>query len=568
METNPTAPEADHVHDDAKGDSAAPGASAEGATGSAPSSGAPGAATPAPGTGTGFYAWLHRLGLPRRAGWLGGVCAGVAARLGIDPIIVRGIVVVIAVLGAPFVLLYAIAWLLLPDTEGEIHFERLTRGIVDPAMVGIAVMGVIGLVPLVQGGWLGWRWWPDWPTLSDPIFGFDLLWPLRVLWVLVVVGAVVALVVWLARRAAQNPPGGGAPRMASATTAAAPGYHSSTTAYPSDTAGAAGVQTPAPASATDEARFGSEADTPPTAAGFAAPVSSVEPAVPAEGADAAAIADWRAQHEAWRVSHAEWKSGQDDAERAARALAAAENKERARLLTAQADEARAGRRTSRPRASAAFVFTFLGLAIVAGSVGAIWSLGTPDVAGFAIPIALGVATLTLAVGMLIAGLRRRRSGGLAFMTTLTAIAMAIGVLVASIMPQGAFVLPGYSVQLDHSQRLVQPYGDAYIHATPRFRDVAPLVELRQGTGDTWIMVEPNTEIVLDASEAGHIDVVVMSPDFSSSSGPQIGSLDRGALLLGGEGGVREYTAGDDPVDARVVLEQGSGTVHIEIREGS
>ncbi|WP_022891448.1 PspC domain-containing protein [Agromyces subbeticus] len=577
METNPTAPEADNVHDDAKGDSAAPGASAEGATGSTPSSGAPGAAgtdqradaAAAPGTGNGFYAWLHRLGLPRRAGWLGGVCAGVAARLGIDPIIVRGIVVVIAVLGAPFVLLYAIAWLLLPDTEGEIHFERLTRGIVDPAMVGIAVMGVIGLVPLVQGGWLGWRWWPDWPTLDNQLFGFNLLWPLRVLWVLIVVGAVVALVVWLARRAAQNPPGGGGPRMASAATAAAPGYHSSATAYTPDAAWATGTSTPASASATGAAQFGSDAGAPPAAVGIAAPVSNVEPAVPAEGADAAAIADWRAQHEAWRVSHAEWKTGQDDAERAARALAAAENKEKARLLTAQADEARAARRTSRPRASAAFVFTFLGLAIVAGSVGAIWSLGSSDVAEFAIPIALGVATLTLAVGMLIAGLRRRRSGGLAFMTTLTAIAMAIGVLVASILPQGVLVPPGYGIPLSQSQRLVQPFGDAYMHVGPRrVDDTTPVIELRQGTGDSWITVEPNARVVLDASEAGHVDVVVWSPDFSSSSTPQLGGLDREALLLGGEGGIGEYTAGGDPVDARIVLEQNSGMVHIEIREGN
>ena len=171
METNQTAPGAGPVPEDAQGDSASAGQQAEGAVGSA---------SAADATGPGFYAWLRRLGVPRRAGWLGGVCAGVGARLGIDPIIVRGIVVVVAVLGAPFVLVYAIAWLLLPDTDGQIQLERLTRGIVDPAIVGIAVMGVIGLIPLVQGGWLGWRWWPD-VTISDPIFGFNLTWPLRVL---------------------------------------------------------------------------------------------------------------------------------------------------------------------------------------------------------------------------------------------------------------------------------------------------------------------------------------------------------------------------------------------------
>ncbi|MFB6610096.1 PspC domain-containing protein [Agromyces sp. NPDC056379] len=551
METNPTAPEADPVQDDVKGDSAASGPNARDAAGATPSSGDPGAATPASGTGTGFYEWLRGLGVPRRAGWLGGVCAGVAARLGIDPIIVRGIVVVVAVLGAPFVLLYAIAWVLLPDTDGEIHFERLMRGIVDPAIVGIAVMGVIGFIPLVQGGWLGWRWWPDWPTISDPIFGFNLGVPLRVLWGLILVGGVIALVVWLAQRASQSSPGGVGARMASATTATAPGHPSTVAFAASDASAPAAVPAPDP-----------------TATAPGSTVPSTEPPVPAEGADAAAIAEWRAQHEAWRVSHSEWKSGQEQAERAARAQAAAENKAKARELTAQADAARAARRASRPRASAAFVFTVLGLALVAGSIAAIWSLATPDVAGFAIPIALAVATLLLSAGMVVAALRRRRSGGLAFMTLLSAIAMTVAAVAASIMPQGALVPPGYSVALNQSQRLVQPFGDAYIHATPWWRDVPPVVELQQGAGSTWITVEPDTEIVLDASEAGPLEIVVYSPDFSSSSEPQIGGLDRGALLLGGDAGVREYRAGDDPVDARIVLEQGSGMVHIEIREGS
>ncbi|SIO10023.1 PspC domain-containing protein [Agromyces cerinus] len=556
METNPTAPEADPVQDDVKGDSAAPGPNARGAAGTTPSSGDPGAATPAPGTGTGLYDWLRRLGVPRRAGWLGGVCAGVAARLGIDPIIVRGIVVVVAVLGAPFVLLYAIAWVLLPDTDGEIHFERLTRGIVDPAIVGIAVMGVIGLIPLVQGGWLGWRWWPDWPTFIDPIFGLDLAWPLRVLWVLIVVGGIIALVVWLAQRASQNSPSGVGARMASATTAAAPG-HPPTAAFAAGAgaAGAAAAAAPAdPAVAT--------ADDATTT------VPTTEPPVPAEGADAAAIAEWRAQHEAWRLSRSEWKSSHHNAERAARAQAAAENRAKARALTAQADAARAARRASRPRASAAFVFTVLGLALVGGSIAAIWSLATPSVAGFAIPIALAAATVLLSLGMVVAALRRRRSGALAFTTALSAFAMAVAVIAASIMPQGTLVPPSYSVSLDRSQRLVQPYGDAYLHATPWFRDVAPVVELRQGTGDTWITIEPDTEVVLDASDAGAIEITSYSPDFSSSTTPQIGGLDRGALLLGGEGIVREYRPSDDPIDAKIVLEQGSGMVHIEIREGS
>ena len=34
------------------------------------------------------------------------------------------------------------------------------------------------------------------------------------------------------------------------------------------------------------------------------------------------------------------------------------------------------------------------------------------------------------------------------------------------MPQGVLVPPGYGISLDHSQRLVQPFGDAYMYAFP------------------------------------------------------------------------------------------------------
>ena len=568
METNSTAPEAGPVPDDAKGDSAASGPPGEGAAGSAPSSGAPGAAgsdwradaAAAPGTGIGFYDWLRRLGVPRRAGWLGGVCAGIGARLGIDPIIVRGIVVVVAVLGAPFVLLYAIAWLLLPDVDGEIHFERLTRGIVDPAIVGIAVMGVIGFIPLVQGGWLGWRWWPDWSDWSGwSVAGIDVLWPLRVLWVLAVVAGIVALVIWLARRASQNSPdGGAASRMASADAAAAPGTHSDATATPTATGTVAFAET-----ATTQA-----------AASFATPAAPVagttpEPPVPADGADAAAIAEWRAQHEAWRLSHAEWKSAHQGADRVARARAAAENNERAIALTALADQARAERRASRPRVSAAYVWTAIGVALVAGSIAAIWALGVADVAAFAMPIALAGAPMVCALGLGVAALRRRRSGSLAFFATLTTVSMLVAVAAASLMPQGALVPPSYGIAVDHSQRLVQPFGDAYFYVTPRFEDGLPTVELTQGTGDTWITIDQGAEVVLDATDAGRIEVIVSSPDGSTKSSPQFGDADSRVLLLGGETVVSDLAeAGDETADVRIVLTQGSGDVHIDIREGA
>ncbi|WP_448002848.1 PspC domain-containing protein [Agromyces bauzanensis] len=527
METNPTAPETDPAPVDVKGDSTPTGGPADGAVGSAP----PG--TPEEG-GDGFFGWLRRLGVPRRPGWLGGVAAGVAARLGIDPIIVRGIVVVVAVLGAPFVLLYAIAWLLLPDTDGRIHLERLLRGTVDPAIVGIAVMGVIGLIPLVQGGWLGWRWWPDWPSIW--VGGIDVLAPVRVLWVLALIAGITVLVVWLVRRtsaasdAAAVSAASGAP-----ATSATPGA-----AATSATPGAAAASAP------------SVALTPAPGPGPAP-----EPPVPAMGADADEIAAWRAQHEAWRRSHAEWRQSQQDAERATRARVAAENKARAEALAAESEAARRRRRAERPRAGTAYVFTVLGIALVGGSLAAIWALGAPELAGYVAAVALAVATLVLALGMFVAAVRRRRAGFLAFVTAVTTVVM----LGAAIAPARSFVPPGYGISMLESQSVVQPIGDAHLTAFDGVRDApgTPEVELTQWIGSVHLSVYDDVRVVLDAREAGRIEVTELTADGSVEVQPQFGDVDR-IHAFGGEPG--------QSADARLVVRQQVGTVYVTIHEGA
>ncbi len=522
METNQTAPEAGPAPDDAKGDSASAGPPADGAAGST-SSGRSDAATPASATGPGFFAWLRRLGVPRRAGWLGGVCAGVAARLGIDPIIVRGIVVVAAVLGAPLVLLYAIAWLLLPDVDGNIHLERLLSGSVDPAVVGIAVMGVIGFLPLVQGGWLGWRWWPDWPTL--PLGGIDVLAPLRVLWVLAIIAGVTALVIWLVRRVAQTSPGGGAaPRMASAPAAAS---GSPVVADPSG---------PTDASAAS----------PPFAP---SPDPSTEPPIPAQGADAATLAEWRAQHEAWRLSHAEWKAGQQDAERAARAQAAAENKAKARALAAQADEARAARRAHRPRASAAYVFTVLGLALVAAAFAAISALGPMD--EFAPAIALAVATLVIAGGMFIAAVRRRRSGVLAFAAIVTTVLM----LGNAVAPGATWVPWSIGESLGSSRTIVQPFGNAQLYPSDGQHDTQ--VEFLQGVGEVTLVMQSDERVRLDARNAGPVDVTWFNDQGEVTASQSLPDQSQPRAF----GGIPGATP-----DSELVVRQWVGTVHVVIYE--
>lgn len=538
METNSTAPEAGPAPDDAKGDSATngTGSATAGAVGSAPN----------PDT-TEFFDWFRRLGVPRRPGWLGGVCAGLGARLGIDPIIVRGIVVVVAVLGAPLVLLYAVAWLWLPDVEGEIHIERMLRGIVDPAIVGIAVMGVIGLISIMQGGWFGWRWWPDWPGFG--LGDFDVFAPLRVLWVLIVVAGVIALVIWLVRRAARTSPGGGdAARMASAPAAAAPG----TAQF-----GAAAAGTAQFAAAAGTAPLAESVEASPAGSGTDAASSKLEPPIPAEGADAAALAEWREQHEAWRRSRDDWKRSQQDAERAAAAQAAAENKARAQELAARADEARRLRRAARPRASAAYVVTVLGLALVSGASASIWGLTAPGLDEFATVIGLAAMTLVLAAGMFVAAVRRRRSGFLAFVATLA----TLGMLLAAAAPGRTFVPPSYGISMLESQVLVQPVGDAYFVAYEELRSVpgTPEIELSQGLGDVYLTITDGTQVQLDASSAGSVIVTEFDADGTgrrtqASPGPD------GVYTLGRTSGA--------PADVRLTVNQSQGgTIMVDIQEG-
>jgi phage shock protein PspC (stress-responsive transcriptional regulator) len=158
---------------------------------------------PAPSASDRFFEWMRGLGVTREPGWIGGVCAGVAARLGIDPIIVRGIAVVIAVLGGPALLLYAAAWLLLPDAENRILLERVLRGEFYGAIAGIGVLVLLALLPISPGFWFSGPWLWNGPYWGASVF--------RVLWTIAIVGAATWVVIWLVMRARSTPTVPGAP---------------------------------------------------------------------------------------------------------------------------------------------------------------------------------------------------------------------------------------------------------------------------------------------------------------------------------------------------------------------
>jgi signal transduction histidine kinase len=63
----------------------------------------------------------------RAAGWLGGVCAGIARRYGVDPALVRLAFVVATAAGGFGIALYALCWLVIPAGESA-RRRRLPRG--------------------------------------------------------------------------------------------------------------------------------------------------------------------------------------------------------------------------------------------------------------------------------------------------------------------------------------------------------------------------------------------------------------------------------------------------------
>lgn len=112
-----------------------------------------------------FFASVRGIGLVRTTDrWVGGVAGGLARRFAIDPLVVRGLLAVSVLLGGLGLVLYGIAWLLLPEeADGRIHAEQLVHGDVDVAVLGAVVAIIAGLS--APGTWVPWfadeqsGWW-------------------------------------------------------------------------------------------------------------------------------------------------------------------------------------------------------------------------------------------------------------------------------------------------------------------------------------------------------------------------------------------------------------------------
>lgn len=426
-----------------------------------------------------FFAWVSGLGVARSDGWIGGVAAGIASRLRIDPLIVRGILVVAALFGLPMILLYAVAWALLPDPEGRIHLRELLHGRFEPAQLGILAGFLLGLLSVTPtaGLFLLERILSPYTyqTYGASAFGVFLF-----IVGLVLVGILLVLIV----RAARRTPGGDASRMAS---------EAQTPPFPSAPVGYSGAAVDA------EIREEDAGFDPASGAEVASPASSLIPEPSAPPADAGALDAWRAQHAAWQQQDQEWRRQQQDAERAARDQARAERQTAAAAFAAEAAERRRIRRASNPRAGFAYVATTIGVALVVAA--AVWLLSSdPGVTTGA--LAVLSAALVFAFGMVIAGVARRRSGFLAFLT--------VGTLIAGLITGGAATMGDVrfgeaSLSNVRGGEIRQPFGNTGIILMSAAEQRSHPVVLHKGAGYTEIFVGEGVELRLTAT-VGDVDV--------------------------------------------------------------
>ncbi|HET8594172.1 MAG TPA: PspC domain-containing protein [Intrasporangium sp.] len=134
----------------------------------------------------GFYEALRRPGITRTSDgrWFAGVAAGIARRLGVDPLVVRAGFILFGLFFGMGIALYLVAWLLMPDEKGKLPIEAALKYGDGGSIFLLVVAGIslFGGGPWWNGDWNGFRfvglvalaagvWW----FLTQTDSGRDLL---------------------------------------------------------------------------------------------------------------------------------------------------------------------------------------------------------------------------------------------------------------------------------------------------------------------------------------------------------------------------------------------------------
>lgn len=126
-----------------------------------------------------FFTGLRRIDMRRSDdSWIGGVCAGLADRLGVDPLVIRALFVVLSLGMGLGVMLYLAAWLLIPGRQEETHIEQALR---DGRAESVVLLVVTVLALFGSFGWFGTGWWFEgsffgWGVLSLVVLGLGAWW--------------------------------------------------------------------------------------------------------------------------------------------------------------------------------------------------------------------------------------------------------------------------------------------------------------------------------------------------------------------------------------------------------
>lgn len=531
-----------------------------------PTAAASGSASAAPAAASDrFFAWTSGLGIVRGDGWIGGVAAGIAARLRIDPLIVRAILVVAALFGFPVLFLYALAWALLPDLNDRIPLQDALRGRFEQSQLGILVVAVLGLIPvtpalLVFAGVPSWMLQPGlggWPFLSALAVGLGVL----------IVGGLVFLIVRAASQSRSIDPAATEPDQRTASAASgAPGSSAAASGSGPDgaLADAAGVDAVDANAATWASAPASSDDVANAAPPVPGETDAGAPGLAPDASPDDAYAAWRAQHAAWKVQNDAWRREQQDAARAARDQARRERHAHATAFSAEAAERRRVRRLTSPRTPFAYVATVSGIAAVAGAAVAVTSAA--DLAG---ALGLFTAALVVAAGMVIAGALRRRSG---FLAALAIVLLLSGAL-ATAAPAVAALHPGdYSISnAEGAERwpadapFVQPWGSTWVTLVDTGAPTETIY-IDKRSGGTTVQLDPGVTLHLDVTAPS------WSPVFTSASGsidlrsvPDMNAVMRPDGRVRYTGTIPAVTAdGDVPTtEQTLVIDQESGWIEIQ-----
>jgi len=462
-----------------------------------------------------FFDWIRSSGMVRGGErWFAGVCGAIARRTGLDPLIVRGIVVVAAILGAPVLFAYAVGWALLPDERGRIHAEQALRGVFEPAMIAIGALLLVTLVPFTHGLWwegapLAWGM-PGWLETTFAVG-----------WGIAVTVGLIWLIIFLARRMPRSGswqgPGSGAPGFAPYPGATYPGgSHPATDAAtdaataPDSTAPTAPYPTAATAADAADAPAGAAPDA-ATAPFPTAAYPSNEATAPYDLGPYQSAAAGSAARSAARAAQArEWR----DYRRQARAEAHARHQEWHR----------------RRHPGAGFSAIVLGLALACGAVaagiysgvaaGGSWSMS-------ALLVGLAVTLAALAIGIVVSGIRGRDSGamgGFAFLAVVALIALGL-------FPAGTRFTPFGAPQWTVDSASASGGADYALIAGQATVD---LTELNSASGvvDVWVGFG-QTDLVLPADQPVRVETNVLAGgvDHGTDATARGGDPDRGGIFF-------------------------------------